>query len=222
MEIILKANKINKKFCIGESEIRVLDNFDFECNSGETVGLFGYSGSGKTTLLHCLSLIDTFESGDLFFKKRKISNLSDSEKTDLIRKEFGFIFQFHYLLDDFNVFDNIFLQAKIAGQSDKEAKKNTDILIERIRLDHRIKSFPNMLSGGEKQRVAVARALVKKPKILFADEPTGSLDIKLGNEIFNLILDLTKSYEGTLIMSTHNTGFRGKFDKTYDMNRDFE
>lgn len=214
-KIILK--NISKIFYNQGTKISILNNINLEFERGLSYGIFGSSGSGKTTLIQIIGLLDKQTSGNIVFEGKDVDDLKLNERLKIIRKEIGFVYQFYYLLEDFTVYENILIQAKIAGIEDRLARKLTDQIISKISLNHRKDYLPSLLSGGEKQRVAIARAIVKNPKILIADEPTGSLDSSLGLEVFDLLLNISKEFGTTLIMVTHNEKFTDKFDKVIKM-----
>ena len=202
-EEIIKLYKISKKFKRGNENINVLKNVNLEIKKGELISLTGPSGSGKSTLLHIIGLLDQASSGEIFFKKKNLSKSSDKEKDFIRRKGISIIYQQNNLLSDFTALENVFIPLINNGHSLKESKDKALKILSLVNLSKRIEHFPTELSGGEQQRVAVARALITEPDLILADEPTGSLDTKTANEIFGLFLKL-KSKRRTILYATHN------------------
>ena len=200
---IIKLTKISKKFSGSRRDIVVLKNVNLKINKGELVSLTGPSGSGKSTLLHIIALLDQPTSGEVFFKKRSFSKSNDNEK-DLVRKKgISIIYQQKNLLSDFTALENVLIPLVNNGYSWKESKKKATKVLSLVNLSKRLNHFPSELSGGEQQRVAVARALITEPDLILADEPTGSLDRKTSKEIFSLFLKI-KSKNRAILYATHN------------------
>jgi len=200
---IIKLTKISKKFSGSHRDIVVLKNVNLKINKGELVSLTGPSGSGKSTLLHIIALLDQPTSGEVFFKKKSFSKSNDDEK-DLVRKKgISIIYQQNNLLSDFTALENVLIPLVNNGYSWKESKKKATKVLSLVNLSKRLNHFPSELSGGEQQRVAVARALITEPDLILADEPTGSLDRKTSNEIFSLFLKI-KSKNRAILYATHN------------------
>ena len=200
---IIKLSKISKKFVGANKDIIVLKNVNLKINKGELVSLSGPSGSGKSTLLHIIALLDQPTSGEVFFKKKSFSKSNDSEKDFVRRRGISIVYQQNNLLSDFTALENVVIPLVNNGylweESVKKAKKTLSLVNLSKRLDH----FPSELSGGEQQRVAVARALITEPDLILADEPTGSLDRKTSKEIFSLFLKI-KSKNRAILYATHN------------------
>ena len=208
---IIKLSKISKKFVGANKDIIVLKNVNLKINKGDLVSLTGPSGSGKSTLLHIIALLDKPTSGEVFFKKKNFSKSNDSEK-DLVRKRgISIIYQQNNLLSDFTALENVVIPLINNGYSWKESTKKANKTLSLVNLSKRLDHFPSELSGGEQQRVAVARALVTEPDLILADEPTGSLDRKAANEIFSLFLKL-KSKNRTILYATHNRELSNRAD----------
>ena len=200
---IIKLTKISKKFSGSHRDIVVLKNVNLKINKGELVSLTGPSGSGKSTLLHIIALLDQPTSGEVFFKKRSFSKSNDNEK-DLVRKKgISIIYQQNNLLSDFTALENVLIPLVNNGYSWKESKKKATKVLSLVNLSKRLNHFPSELSGGEQQRVAVARALITEPDLILADEPTGSLDRKTSKEIFSLFLKI-KLKNRAILYATHN------------------
>jgi len=208
---IIKLSNISKKFIGANKDIIVLKNINLKINSGELVSLTGPSGSGKSTLLHLIALLDQPTSGEVFFKKKSFSKSTDGEK-DLVRRQgISIIYQQNNLLSDFTALENVTIPLVANGYNWKDATKKASKILSLVNLSKRLNHFSTELSGGEQQRVAVARALVTEPDLILADEPTGSLDRKTANEIFSLFLKL-KSKNRTILYATHNRELAGKAD----------
>ena len=208
---IIKLSKISKKFVGGSKNITVLKNVNLKINRGELVSLTGPSGSGKSTLLHIIALLDQPTSGEVFFKKKSFSRSSDSEK-DLVRRQgISIIYQQNNLLSDFTALENVTVPLVNNGYQWNDATKKATKILSLVKLSKRLNHFPSELSGGEQQRVAVARALVTEPDLILADEPTGSLDRKTANEIFSLFSKL-KSKNRAILYATHNRELSNRAD----------
>ena len=208
---IIKLTKISKKFSGSHKDIIVLKNVNLKINKGELVSLTGPSGSGKSTLLHIIALLDQPTSGEVFFKRKSFSKSNDNEK-DLVRKKgISIIYQQNNLLSDFTALENVVIPLVNNGYSWKESKKKATKVLSLVKLSKRLSHFPSELSGGEQQRVAVARALITEPDLILADEPTGSLDRKTANEIFSLFLKI-KSKNRAILYATHNRELSNRAD----------
>jgi len=204
---ILKLTKISKKFTGSRKDIIVLKNINLKINKGELVSLTGPSGSGKSTLLHIIALLDQPTSGEVFFKKKSFSKSNDDER-DLVRKKgISIIYQQNNLLSDFTALENVIIPLVNNGYEWNEAARKATKILSLVNLSKRVDHFPSELSGGEQQRVAVARALITEPDLILADEPTGSLDRKTANEIFSLFTKL-KSKNRAILYATQVKYFR--------------
>ena len=208
---ILKLTKISKKFTGSRKNIIVLKNINLKINKGELVALTGPSGSGKSTLLHIIALLDQPTSGEVFFKKKSFSKSNDDER-DLVRKKgISIIYQQNNLLSDFTALENVIIPLVNNGYEWNEAARKATKILSLVNLSKRVDHFPSELSGGEQQRVAVARALITEPDLILADEPTGSLDRKTANEIFSLFTKL-KSKNRAILYATHNRELSNRVD----------
>ena len=218
MEKILELKNIHKNFRLGEDDIEVLNGIEISIQQGETFAIVGPSGSGKTTLLQIIGLLDSPTSGELYIRGESPEDLKDKSKSRLRNEFFGFIYQFHHLLNEFTALENTMMPLLIREQTTKEARTKAQDLLIRIGLEHRINHKPHELSGGECQRVAVARALVTSPSLILADEPTGNLDPETADRVFDSFLDLNRSLNTSLIMVTHNQELAKRMDKVYELN----
>ncbi len=218
MEKILELKNIHKNFRLGEDDIEVLNGIEISIQQGETFAIVGPSGSGKTTLLQIIGLLDSPTSGELYVRGKSPEDLNDKSKSRLRNEFFGFIYQFHHLLNEFTALENTMMPLLIREQTTKEARTKAQDLLIRIGLEHRINHKPHELSGGECQRVAVARALVTSPSLILADEPTGNLDPETADRVFDSFLDLNRSLNTSLIMVTHNQELAKRMDKVYELN----
>ena len=195
---MIKAREINKFYGSGESRFQVLKNISLTIEDGDFVVILGASGSGKSTLLNVLSGLERAESGQIFYDDTEITGLTDKELTAFRRKKIGFIFQQYYLLQNMNVGKNVKMGADLAVNSDYKA------ILKEVGLENKLYKFPSELSGGEQQRVSVARALAKRPKLLLCDEPTGALDYNTGRQILKLLQETCRKDKMTVVLITHN------------------
>jgi len=194
-------------------EFRALDNANLRIEKGEFVAIVGPSGSGKSTLMHLIGLLDTPSSGTLLIDGNDVTKMSDKERSGMRNRMLGFVFQYHHLLPDFTALENVMMPLLIAGKSKDEAKDIAEKLLKEVGLEDRMDHRPGELSGGQNQRVAVARALSCSPAIVLGDEPTGNLDTKAGDLIYELLRKLNKEYNQTFIVVTHNEDLAGKADR---------
>ena len=208
---ILKLTKISKKFTGSRKDIIVLKNINLKINKGELVSLTGPSGSGKSTLLHIIALLDQPTSGEVFFKKKSFSKSNDDERDIVRKKGISIIYQQNNLLSDFTALENVIIPLVNNGYEWNEAARKATKILSLVNLSKRVDHFPSELSGGEQQRVAVARALITEPDLILADEPTGSLDRKTANEIFSLFTKL-KSKNRAILYATHNRELSNRAD----------
>ncbi|MHC4307397.1 MAG: ABC transporter ATP-binding protein [Planctomycetota bacterium] len=208
----LCAKEISKEYTIGKTSIRVLDRVNLDVKKGEILIVLGASGAGKSSLLHILGILDTPTAGYVSFKGENLSIIGQRKLAEKRNRIFGFVFQFYHLLPDFNALENVLMPRLIGRRffkttSKKDYTEKATELLDRVGLGNRINHRPNELSGGEKQRVAIVRALMNDPEILLCDEPTGNLDTKSGREIQKLIWDLNEKTKQTVVIVTHDERF---------------
>ena len=208
---LIDARDITKTYTLGGRPVTVLDRVSLNVEEGEFLVIEGASGSGKTTLLSILSGLDRPTSGRVEFEGRDITDAGEDELAPLRISSIGFIFQNFHLVPSLSVEENITFPARLAG--DAEAVEKSALLLDRVGLLHRARSYPHQLSGGEKQRTAICRALINGPRVLFADEPTGNLDSANGRGILEILLDLRRERGATLVMVTHNSEMSAPADR---------
>jgi lipoprotein-releasing system ATP-binding protein len=206
-KIILEAIDIEKNFQSGPIVLKVLKSISLKVLQGEILVIMGPSGVGKSTLLHILGTLDTPSSGKIIIHSQEISHLKEAEIASFRNKNIGFVFQFHYLLPEFTALENILIPNMIGNRNWKQKIDYAKDILNEVGLSGRLTHRPNQLSGGEQQRVAMARALINQPKIVFADEPTGNLDSKSSYSLFELILNLNTKYKQAFVIVTHNEMF---------------
>ncbi|NWG28452.1 MAG: ABC transporter ATP-binding protein [Ignavibacteriaceae bacterium] len=217
-EIILKAENIYKSFQTTKKvKLDVLKGISLEIEKEKITIIVGASGAGKSTLLHLLGGLDRPDSGEVFYDDNNIFKLSEDKLARFRNKNVGFVFQFHHLLPEFTAFENVMIPQLINGISFNQAKIKSESLLKTVGLTERLEHKPAELSGGEQQRVAVARALANEPKIIFADEPTGNLDSVNSDEIHKLILELRKTLGVTFVIVTHNQNLMNLADHIYEI-----
>lgn len=212
MSALFEARSICKSYTSGEEELTVLNNIDLSINAGEMAAIVGASGSGKTTLLQILGTLASPTAGELFFNDELLTDKDDSQLAYFRNKSLGFIFQFHHLLPEFSALENVMMPALIAGKKKKDVIEPARELLQSVELDHRLDHRVAELSGGEQQRTALARALIMKPALLLADEPTGNLDSRAGNLVFNLLEQLCRERSLSVLMVTHNMDLARRMD----------
>ena len=197
--------------------IEVLKNINLCIQRKKAVCITGGSGVGKSTFLHIIGTLDRPSKGQVFYYKRNLNAVSDADLAEFRSQKIGFIFQFHYLFNEFSALENIMLAGQIAGKTFKESMQRAEYLAESMGLSDRRKHFPSELSGGEQQRVAIARALMNNPEILLADEPTGNLDVKNSEHILNIFFELVERFGITLISASHDPLFAKRFPRVLNM-----
>lgn len=199
-EIVLKALDLFKSY----GSVSVLKGIDIEVTKGEIVSIVGASGAGKSTLLHILGTLDTPDRGKVFFRNQELTSISEKKLAEIRNRHMGFVFQFHNLLPEFTALENVCLPGLIGGQSQPALLAKAKELLDYLGVGHRAGNKPGALSGGEQQRVAVARALINTPEIVFADEPSGNLDSHNAEELHRLFFQLSKEFNQTFVIVTHN------------------
>lgn len=213
MDQWIKAEGIYKSY----SDLEVLKGIDLEIAKGEIISIVGSSGAGKTTLLQILGTLDTADKGEIYIANQAISQLKGKALARFRNKHLGFIFQFHQLLPEFTALENVCIPAFIGGESKVVAEKKANELLELLGLSDRVEHKPHELSGGEQQRVAVARALINQPSVIFADEPSGNLDSQSSDDLHNLFFHLRDQFQQTFVIVTHNQGFAKMADRMLTM-----
>ncbi len=210
---LLQAIDLYKTYSSGVKDVEVLKGINIEIHAGEMTAVIGASGSGKTTLLQILGTLAAPSSGQLLFKGGRLDQKNDRELAGFRNKSLGFIFQFHHLLPEFSALENVMMPALIAGRSRKEAEQPAKELLAAVELDHREQHRVHELSGGEQQRTALARSLIMEPDLLLADEPTGNLDRRAGDIVFNLLQSICRKRSLGVLMVTHNTLLAEQMDR---------
>jgi lipoprotein-releasing system ATP-binding protein len=212
-EIAIRAVGLTKKYRSGDSDLVIFSSLSLEVTQGEQLALVGESGAGKSTLLHLLGGLDRPTSGTIYFGARELTKLPDTELADFRNREIGFVWQIHYLLPEFTALENVMMPLLIRGEPHAEAGSVSLARLDEVGLRARASHRAGELSGGEQQRVVLARALVGNPKFLLADEPTGNLDFRTGEMIIGLLGDLHRSHKLTSVYVTHNLAFARRCDR---------
>jgi lipoprotein-releasing system ATP-binding protein len=211
---LIALRNLSKEYVDGPRVVRVLSGLNLEIGAGERVAIVGESGVGKSTLLHILGTLDRPTGGEVWFDGENLTSKSERDLAQFRNREIGFIFQFHHLLPDFTALENVMMPALIAGTAAAAARRRASALLERVGLVERLEHRPGELSGGEQQRVAVARAIVQEPRAVLADEPTGNLDPVTGQGVQDLLMELNHERNITLVVVTHNASLAGAMDRT--------
>ena len=215
---LIRLENITKSFDDGKANrLVIFKDLDFSVSANKSICIQGSSGSGKTTLLHLLSGLSKPTKGRILFENQDFNNLSDSKKSMIRNQYIGFVYQFHHLIQEFNIFENIILPIQISRKLNKKDKVWVDYLLDRLGIMDKKNHFPSELSGGQRQRVAIARALVNQPKCLIADEPTGNLDEQNAQNIGNLLIELQKEQKSTLIIATHDHNLAHKCEEIFEL-----
>lgn len=216
--VILDVNKIKKSFQLpNKSTLTVLENLSFKLEKGTIIAITGASGSGKSTLLHLIGGLDNPDEGKIMFQGENILEFDKKEKSEYRNQSIGFIFQFHYLMPELNVIENVSFPFLMKNFDKEKAFERAKRLIEDVGLADKSDYMTYQLSGGERQRAAIARSLINSPKLLLADEPTGNVDWKTGEKVFNIFKDLVNKKGLTAIIVTHNEKLAKKVNKTYNL-----
>lgn len=217
MSALFIAEAISKSYATGATSLTILDSIDLQVAAGEMTAIVGASGSGKTTLLQVLGTLSSPTSGNIFFQGEKLTGQNDQMLARFRNRSLGFIFQFHHLLPEFTALENVMMPMLIAGKSHKAAQPPAQLLLEQVELGHRLDHRVAELSGGEQQRTALARALVMNPALLLADEPTGNLDSRAGNLVFDLLHNLCRERQLAVVMVTHNMELAQRMDHVFTL-----
>ncbi|MDD6910789.1 lipoprotein-releasing ABC transporter ATP-binding protein LolD [Actinobacillus minor] len=213
MTELLRCEQINKFYDEGSQKVQVLKDVNFTMNKGELVAIVGSSGSGKSTLLHTLGGLDQPSSGNVYINGQSLQKLSANQLAHLRNQNLGFVYQFHHLMANFSALENVMMPMLIGKQNKSEARDRAEKMLQAVGLSHRIAHRPSALSGGERQRVAIARALVNKPALVLADEPTGNLDQKTTESIFDLIKQLNHEQNTAFLLVTHDLALADKLSR---------
>ena len=206
-QMLLRIEGLKKVFRSGESDLVLFDNLSFQVAKGEMLAIVGESGAGKSTLLHILGALDSASAGDVYCAHLRLSSLSQHDAADFRNRDVGFVWQFHYLLPEFTALENVAMPLLLRGRPWQEAQGEASRWLREVGLEQRSHHRSGELSGGEQQRVALARALITQPKLLLADEPTGDLDSRTADSVFELIATLHRDYQLTSLIATHNSAF---------------
>ncbi|MBX7151335.1 ABC transporter ATP-binding protein [bacterium] len=217
MKAVIEAVDIYKSYVMGKSELLVLKGVNLRIAEGEIVTVIGPSGVGKSTLLHILGALDKPTRGHIEIDGVPVATMNDEQMAQLRNERIGFVFQFHHLLPEFTALENVLMPALIAGKKGSDISKRAEELLKNVGLGERLTHRPGELSGGEQQRVAVARALMNRPRLVLADEPSGNLDRESSESLHNLIFELSKKYQQTFVIVTHNEQLAERSDRVIKM-----
>lgn len=216
MTNLIKTENLKKQFIGGNGqELLLFDDLNFQVPSNSLTAIFGNSGSGKSTLLHLLGGLDRPNQGRVLFLNQDLAQLTSNALAEWRNREVGFVFQFHHLLKGFTALENVLMPDLISNQPAKASEERALDLLEKMQLQDRLKHHPSELSGGEQQRIAIARALIARPKIIFADEPTGNLDDKTEEIVLNLLIQTCREQQAALVIVTHNVEIRTMVDRCF-------
>ncbi len=213
----IRAEGLAMTYAEGKMRTPVFEGLQLSVQSGETVAILGASGAGKSTLLHLLGGLDTPTAGEVFVAGQQMSSLSDSARGALRNRALGFVYQFHHLLPEFTALENVMLPVLLSGAHVADATKSARALLESVGLGHRLEHKPGELSGGERQRAAVARALVNRPACVLGDEPTGNLDEKTAQTVFEIMLALNREQHTSLVLVTHDRRLARRLDRVLEL-----
>lgn len=216
-EILLDVSRVSKVYTEGRLETKVLHQVDLQVFKGEQLAIVGSSGSGKSTLLHIIGTLDSPSEGKVLLEGEDIYGLSNKRQAQLRNKDLGFIYQFHHLLPEFSALENVAMPGFIEGRHRQQVLLEAKALLSRVGLEHRLNHTPAEMSGGERQRVAIARALINQPKLVLADEPTGNLDAKSGEDVYALIKELAQQLGTAFVVVTHDLQLAARMDRQLHM-----
>jgi lipoprotein-releasing system ATP-binding protein len=212
---VVSCRNLNKRFNQGDLDVNVLEDITLSIGTSERVAIMGSSGSGKSTLLHLLGGLDTPTSGEVELVGQKLATLNERQLSALRNQALGFIYQFHHLLGEFTLLENVAMPLLIADIGIEEARERSNVMLQQVGLSNRIKHKPGELSGGERQRAAIARALVTRPRCVLADEPTGNLDRKTADHVYGLMLDLNEAYGVSFLVVTHDASLASRMERQW-------
>ena len=213
MSNIIECRSLSFSYIDGNNQTSVLNNLNFEVELGDSIAILGQSGCGKSTLLNLIAGLDSPSEGDVLINNINIAKLNEKDRTELRSNNFGFVYQFHHLLNDFSSIYNVALPLLIRGDNKESAILNSKKILTKVGLENRLNHNPSELSGGERQRVAIARAMVTEPACILADEPTGNLDAKNAKDVLELILELNENNATSLVIVTHDLSIANKMNR---------
>jgi len=213
MSNIIECRSLSFSYIDGNNQTSVLNNLNFEVELGDSIAILGQSGCGKSTLLNLIAGLDSPSEGDMLINNTNIAKLNEKDRTELRSNNFGFVYQFHHLLNDFSSIYNVALPLLIRGDNKESAILNSKKILTKVGLENRLNHNPSELSGGERQRVAIARAMVTEPACILADEPTGNLDAKNAKDVLELILELNENNTTSLVIVTHDLSIANKMNR---------
>jgi lipoprotein-releasing system ATP-binding protein len=216
-DAVIRCSDLGMTYAEGRMRTPVFDGLDLSVERGETVAIVGASGAGKSTLLHLLGGLDMPTTGEVFVAGQRMSALSDAERGRLRNRALGFVYQFHHLLPEFSALENVMLPVLLNGTTAQQAQQRAGELLQAVGLGHRLEHKPGELSGGERQRAAVARALVNRPACVLGDEPTGNLDEKTAQTVFEMMLALNREHGTSLVLVTHDRRLARKLDRVLEL-----
>lgn len=214
---MIRITNLHKSFTMGSQELTVLKGIDLDIPRGQMVAIVGASGAGKSTMLHIMGMLDRPTKGTVYFDNQDLFQMSEAQQAEFRNRRIGFVFQFHHLLPEFTALENACMPALIQRRPLEEIEQEATVLLQEVGLGRRLHHKPGELSGGEQQRVAVARALLQKPDLVLADEPTGNLDTQTGESLFGLLRDLNRTRKTTFIIVTHNDKLSSQSDRIIHM-----
>ncbi|MGY0564046.1 MAG: lipoprotein-releasing ABC transporter ATP-binding protein LolD [Paraglaciecola chathamensis] len=217
MHELLKCDHLSKQYDDGKDSVHILNNVNLTVHTSEQLAIIGSSGSGKSTLLHLLGALDQPTSGSVLFEQQDIFAFSNAQQAKFRNQSLGFVYQAHHLLPEFSALENVAMPRLIANEKRDEALHHAEEMLKKVGLSHRLTHRPSMLSGGERQRVAIARALVNQPKLVLADEPTGNLDTKTGEGIYQLLNELRDLSQTSFIVVTHDIQLAKRLDRSLSL-----